>query len=132
MLKVELKKASNKSIELTSLIEHITNDIYSYYYLVHKSKMYEKGLLIVKYENIISEEKELELIKIDKYIGYKFDREPFKRNFFNFDKNDPTYSSNYEKNIINNKSSNIELLSEKHIENIEYIFSGINHYYKWW
>ena len=121
-----------KRLRNDELTKIITDQIFNYYFIAHTSKIYKnQKLCIVRYENIIKKE-ETEFLKLEDFLGYKIGRKAFERNYFSFDKDDPTFSKNYGKDIIEVKSDFRDKLSKKSIKLIEETFSGYNTRYKWW
>jgi len=132
MIKVELKKEEYNSKLDDDVVSKVAKYIYNYYYIAHQSDLYKsKNILVIKYEDIV-DKKEKVFLKLEKFIGYKISRKPFERNVFSFDTKDPTYSVNYDKDIIKVSSEFKEYLSDNNIKFIEAMFSGYNLQYDWW
>lgn len=141
MLKVELKKEKhvNRSnfylinkFKEDQLINEISKKIYNYFYIAHNSNVYKNdNLCVIEYENIINGDNS-EFSKLETFLGYQITRKAFERNYYIFDQNDPTFSKNYGKDIINTESDSQDKLSKKSLKLIKEMFSGFNTIYKWW
>lgn len=133
MIKVgESKGEVNNDSDLDLYISDLINLIYNYYYLVHESEKFKNGDgFTLRYEDVI-DDFSLIKAKLEKYVGYDLSGKAFERNAFCFDKNDPTFSINYGKDIVDTRSSFSTVLSSEHIKKIENVFSGYNERYNWW
>ena len=136
MIKVFIKKDSSlvdKNGDCSSdLLIQVTNDIFNYFYVIHESRAYKDGLIhTVGYENVV-ESDDNTLVELEKYLEYKLSRKAFERNAFEFDKKDPTFSTNYGVDIVKHTSDFRDSLRPSYIGKIEEIFSGLNLIYNWW
>lgn len=110
----------------------LAGDIYNYFYLIHESEVYKKGLIhVVSYEAILDNNLEV-FSELESFLEYKLTNRAFERNAFEFDKNDPTFSENYGKDIVRPVSNFRDFLSPIQVKVIEDMFSGFNLTYKWW
>lgn len=110
----------------------VASDFFLYYWKVQQSELFRQGRIhIVHYEKIVARE-ESEFVRLEEFLGFSVGREGFGKVHFDFDIADPTHSAGYGGSINASGSDYRKKLTERQVQHIETMFSGMNEIYGWW
>ena len=128
MHEVESKKGITTEIDIIE----IAASIFNYYWRIHNSDLFKNGMVhIIRFENIVKKIEE-DFARIDQFLGFKISRDGFGKSKLEFDKSDPTYSSNYGQLIQASSSLKPQLIPSGKVSEIRKMFGGYNLRYNLW
>lgn len=110
----------------------LISDFFMYYWKVQDSQLRKSGAVhIVSFEKIIARD-EAEFKRLEAYLGFSVGREGFGKVHFDFDRDDPTFSSGYGRRIQETSADYGAVLTYLQIRKIKSAYSGLNEIYQWW
>jgi hypothetical protein len=125
LIKVYAKKGSQQTLE------EVIAQTFTYYRQISDSEIARAGRVhFIRFEKIMHKN-EAEFSRLENFLGYAVGRQGFGKIFFEFDRNDATFSDNYGASLsppIEDRSP----LGQDGTSKVEKAFTNYNAIYHWW